>query len=565
MRAFRDLAGVMTEQRVRAGSTLSATVSSSSAVVAALGSWSTTLQEPWYLGGWGVQTLAVSVPDGSTTYGRVRIYAVGVGTAVLTAAIPNGVTTATQEIEVVPAGLDGGSPVRVGAGLQRVTDFTLDSGAHNGVTLHLESNDPRVLLAPITGSIVPGASSIDVQVPAGKRTVYFVVQAVDWAQGGSAPATVSVTASGPGMPARAFTLEYVQSAVRMAPAQATTIQSPNQSLSLEVGIQDGAEFMEQRVRWGGSDLIATVTSSDLSVAQIEAAGGRSPEPIVIPPNESSPSRRPEIDSVGLGSATITAAVPGFVTLPSGTQELSVTDDGTQARLSLPTLTVLGAGLQTDVLAFDIPHRYHNGMTVTITSSNMNRVRVAPNHTIAGNNSPLTVQAPAGATRVEFVLQGRPWGQGSSAATVSITASATTSDFAQADARSVSYRQATVALPLLPEEMHVSDANLDLTVVLGVFTLSGPDFGWTTQRAGPAGVVVTLESNFPNRAQLDPNGGGPGAGSVVRTIPAGQSFIPFDAAGGVELDPLTVGVTAVSASAPGFLDTLASGRNVAIVP
>jgi hypothetical protein len=385
---------------------------------------------------------------------------------------------------------------------------------------------------------------------------------VDWAQGGSAPATIPITASGPGLPATIFTLEYVQPAVRIRPLQATTIQSPNRGITVEVGIEDGSEFMAQRVRWGGQELIATVTSSDLTVAQIEEAGGRTPGPIAIPQDRSTPRRGVELDSVGVGTATITASIPGFVTLPSGTQQVTVTDDGTQAQLSLPSLTVLGAGLQTDVLAFDIPHRYHSGMTVTITSSNTNRVRVAPSYTASGTSSPLTVQVPAGATRVEFVLQGRPWNQGSSSGTVNISASATTSEFAQAVSRSVSYRQATIGMPL-PEEMRVSDANVDLTVVLGVFSLS--TFEFTTQRAGPAGVVVTLESNFPNRAELDPNGGGPGSGSVVRTIPAGIAGIPFDAPGGVELDPLTVGVTAISASAPGFLDTDASGQNVAIVP
>jgi hypothetical protein len=553
-----NLAGAMTSQHVRAGSTLTATISSSSAMIAAL--------EPWNGGGGRLQTLSVDIPGGpsGSSISTFHVHTLSVGTAVLTATVPNGLTTSagSVEIEVVSGGLDGANPVRVGAGLQRATDVTLASSAHNGVTIHVESNDPRILLAPITGYIVPGTSSIDVQVPAGQRTVPFIVQAVDWTQGGSAPATVSITASGPGMPATPFMLEYVQSAVRMRPLQATTIQSPNLSITLEVGIEDGSEFREQRVRWGGQDLIATVTSSDLTVAQIEEVGGGPLGTIAISQDRSTPRRGVELDAVGVGAATITASIPGFITLPAGIRQVTVTDDGTQAQLSLPPLTVLGGGLQTNVLTFDIPHRNHAGMTVTITSSDANRVRVAPNYTTAGTTLPLTVQVPAGATRVDFVLQGRAWNLGSSSATVNITASATTSVFAQAASRSVSYRQATIGLPL-PDEMHVSDANLDLTAALGVFSLS--PFEFTAQRAGPAGVVVTLESNFPNRAELDPNGGGPGAGSVVRTIPAGQASIPFDAPGGVELDPLTVGVTAISASAPGFRDTDASGQNVDIVP
>jgi hypothetical protein len=548
-------AGTVLSQDVRAGATLATTISNSAALVAAL--------EPSNGGGWRLQTLDINVTNGSSA-STFRVYAQGVGTSTLTATTPNGVIAAESlhEVEVTPGGLDGPNVVRVGAGLQRETDITLDSAEHGGVTVHVASNDPRILLALKNGFINPGTSAIDVEVPAGQRSVQFYVQALDWAQGGSAPATIPIAASGPGVSGGNYTVDYVQPAVRIRPIPAMTIQAPNRRLNMEIGIEDGTEFLEQRVRWGGLNYTASVTSTDLMVAQIEESGGHALGPVVFSPDRSTPRRAVEIDAVGIGTATITASIPGFVTLPSGVQQVSITDAGTQAQMSLPTLTALGAGLQTDVLAFDIPHRYHNGMTVTITSSNTNRIRVATGYTTSGSASPLTVAVPAGATRVDFILQGRPWTSGSSTGTVTITASTNTSEFTPADARPVSYQQATIGLTL-PFEMRVADANVDLSAVLGVLSLAEQSF--TSQRAGPAGVVMTLQSNFPNVLQLDPNGGGTGAGSVVRTIPAGEYGIPFDAAGGVELDPLSVGVTAVSASAPGFMNTIASGRNVPVVP
>lgn len=67
------------------------------------------------------------------------------------------------------------------------------------------------------------------------------------------------------------------------------------------------------------------------------------------------------------------------------------------------------------------------------------------------------------------------------------------------------------------------------------------------------------------AEIDPNGGGAGAQQQTTAIAAGASRSPFNAAGGLEFDPLATGSTVVSASIPGFITTTAASVSVTVNP
>ena len=79
----------------------------------------------------------------------------------------------------------------------------------------------------------------------------------------------------------------------------------------------------------------------------------------------------------------------------------------------------------------------------------------------------------------------------------------------------------------------------------------------TTHAGPREPVVACF--------IDQNGGLNGAQVQTARIVAGQSSTPFNAAGGLEFDPLGVGSTVLTATIPNFTTLPAAGFTVNVTP
>ena len=202
---------------------------------------------------------------------------------------------------------------------------------------------------------------------------------------------------------------------------------------------------------------------------------------------------------------------------------------------------------------------HGGVTVHVASADSARVLIAPNATTPGAAS-LDIPVADGSTAFTFHLQGQDWGGGSSAAAVTITASAT--GFADGS-NTVNYVQPALRLANVPATTTVLSANVNFQAQVGVPNAGNTNLGSLQgRRAGGGSLTVTITNSTASVAELDPDGGG--AGAQVRTvaIAEGQSTSP-GAAGGIEFDPLNVGTTTVSASIPGFIATTAAATTVTI--
>jgi hypothetical protein len=549
-------------QAVRAGSSLSIALTNSNATTAEL--------DP-IGGGAGSQSATVVIPSGAVgamvTSGFEFDPLAGGGTNITAAS--EGFISRVGSFPV------GGNrlalpPSRIGGGLQLQLAVDLNGPHHGGKTVRITSSDPsRILVAP--DEFLAGSAFIDVTVPDGVSNAPFVLRGLPWTVGTSTETDVLVTATTPGFFTDSEIYRHVQPALDLIDLPAsTTIVSPNTRFRVRVGVPEGDGVSPQMTQ---SLLTATFTNSFAVVGQLEGQNGSDSaqqRTYTVPPGGStSPSVGLEFDPIGIGTTTVSATIPGFISTPRASANVQVVFANGPGQLGLPAPSKLGAGLQSEAIMIDLPHGQHGGTSVTVTSSDPNRVRIAPNHSTVGSGS-LTLQVPSGSPGVPIVIQGVDWVEGtSSTGTVTLTAHASSVAFSDVT-DTIEYEQAYLGLWRLPtqppdhEPVDASSANVDFQVFAGLVDFTAITF--TAQRARPGGITVTLSNDDASVAELDPNGGGLGAQTRMVTIPGGQSYSPLDAAGGVEFDPLGSGWTMVTAESPGFVTLpLVSEQSVFVDP
>jgi hypothetical protein len=198
------------------------------------------------------------------------------------------VSGASWNVEVVPSSITMvGLPALVGAGLRRGDGYQyayLDGPNHGGVTLHIESSDPSVALVahdPAT----PGAAAVDIFLPDGVAYASYSIDGVN--QG-----TATITATASGFVAKTGKVLVVPSAVHLVglPMDVTT-QVSDIPLQVYVGVPDptNSYLSEWQAVPPGPGIVATVTNSDPSVAQL-TVGGLSGQSVMMP--DSSAPRGP---------------------------------------------------------------------------------------------------------------------------------------------------------------------------------------------------------------------------------------------------------------------------------
>ena len=274
----------------------------------------------------------------SNTTGGLEFDPLSTGTTIVTATIPNFITTAEGMKSVTvstPSIFMPGSVGTVGAGLQ-IGAFSgnLASGSqHGGVRVRLVSSDPsRVLVSPNTTTA--GAGAIDIDVAAGVVNFTFVVQGTDWIDGSSSAAAVTITASAPGFLGDSTAVTYVQAAVDIAAlVTSTTAGAANLDFTVRVGLPSGNNTQvgsPQPRRAGAAPLVATVTNSNESVAEIDLNGGlngaQSQTANIVPGLTTTPSNATgglEFDPKAQGSTVVTASIPGFIVTPAATRTVLI--------------------------------------------------------------------------------------------------------------------------------------------------------------------------------------------------------------------------------------------------
>jgi hypothetical protein len=468
-------------------------------------------------------------------------------TAVLTAEAP-GTTPDSVSVSVdPPPGIVFTSlPLTVGAGLQANAGWAqLETGAHGGTTVRIESSDPAVALVS-PNATTAGSAFVEVPVANGQVAAFLHVQGVEGAVG-----SATITASAPGFSDTSGTVNVVQPAIRLQGlVSSIDTLDPDDGFQVQLGraTADGATLaVAQAVRAGGTGVSATVTVGDPAVGGLVEGGGTlASQTLVIGAGASSAVFvfRP----LSEGTTAVSSSAPGFQATTAATASVTVTTPGI-AFTSLP-LTV-GAGLQANAGWAQLGASNHGGITVRIESSNPSVALVSPDATTPGSAF-VDVPVADGQVAAFFHVQGVEGVDGD----VIVTASAP--GFVDANGI-VTVVPAALRFAGLATSA-VAGGSADAFVVqVGTPTSDGATLSaQQAVRAGGVPLEVTVTSSDPAVAELS-TAAGSGAAATLQIDPGANQ------ATGISLVPLATGQTQVSVSAPGMITTGAGMVTVTVDP
>jgi hypothetical protein len=312
-------------QNPRAGTTLSATVTSSTPAV---GTLVTTA------GAAGSRTVVIpqttSSSPSTVAAGGVAFRALATGQTTVSATIPGFIVTTagTSIVTVSTPGITFSTfPAAVGVGLQATATAHLGASQHGGVTVRIQSSDPNVVRVSATGSTL-GSEFIDVPLANGLSDASYFVQVVD---GAPVSSSVTITATAPGFNQVSNSTTVVQAALKIDQlATSIAATAANDNFIVRVGTRStttGDFGVEQPIR-GGSSLTVTLTNSNATVAQLvtQAGGAQSRNVTINGATSFSPltvnTGGIAFDPLQAGPTTVTAA-GGNIT-PTSSAVVSVT-------------------------------------------------------------------------------------------------------------------------------------------------------------------------------------------------------------------------------------------------
>jgi hypothetical protein len=250
-----------------------------------------------------------------------------------------------------------------------------------------------------------------------------------------------------------------------------------------------------------------------------------------------------------GSTTVSVAATGFLTTPNATGTIAISQPG----ITVGAATV-GSGLQTNT-SFTLGAPNHGAITVTLSSSNP-AILLAPNATTAGQQT-VTMPVADQVQSVGFYVQGADGITQTSTAVVTVTATGFTDGTATATAV-----QPGVQLVAVPATLATTSPAVDIYAYVGV--PSGNGVSVQNRRAGAGPLTVTFTSNNVNAASLVTTAQPSGAPSQTAQIVSGVYYTPFSVAtGGVGLQPVAAGTSAISVAIPGFITTVNGTQSVTV--
>jgi hypothetical protein len=544
--------GLQSEMGLRFGSpgvttTVTSSVPAVGAIVTQAGSSGT--------GSAAIVALTARTPSG-VTQGGIELDPILGGTTTVSATIPGFIAMpgATQVVTVSSPAISMPS-VSVGAGLQLGTGGSLGASNHGGVTVHIASSQPSVALVSPNGTTA-GTAFIDAVVPNNQTSFSFVVQGVEGASG--APA---ITATAPGFTDGSGVATVLQPALDIIflPTSTTTL-SPLDPFQVRIGIPNAnntSMAAEQGLRAGGTARTATVANSNAAVGTLVFKTGAAQSGTVGIALQQ--ARSPfdtaqngvDFRALGTGTTTVSAAIPGFIALPTASQTVTVTTP----TISIFQVTV-GSGLQVSTSG-SLGASNHGGVTVRISSGNPALYLVSPNASTPGSAF-IDIPVANNNAGFSYVVQGVEGATGTATLTVSAPGfvTATVSETVVQPAADIIFLPATVS---------ATAANDPFQVRLGTPDALGNTISQEQSlRAGGAAVTATLTNSNATAAQLTTTAGS--AQSRTVQIAAGQARSPATVAtGGIEFDPLAQGSTTVSVTIPGFRVIPASIFSVTVGP
>lgn len=542
---------LQTLQRVRAGSSVVVTLTSSDSGVAEL----TTSGGSGAMANVTIAGNSDSSPA-SIAAGGVALDPVSDGQTVIAATAPGVISTtaATQTVIVAAASLDiTGEPASLAAGHQDTNvDVALSGANHGGVTLRIQSTGATgVLLAPNATTV--GTPTLDLALADGSSTVNFVLQAPETLTG-AAMITATVLNDTIGVTPASASVNVVTPALRITGLGASTSSIDAQDVfAVDCGVPNAGQttlISAQSVR-AGSSLVVTVSNSAAGVGQLVTAAltGQVVQSTIAANTSNTPasvaSGGVALDPIAAGTTMVTASAPGYITTTAGIVNVTVTN---ASMTFVNSVSTVGAGLQSGPSIVRLSGGTHGGVTVRIESADPTRLLIAPTSGTVVGAAFLDVPVANGQIDSSYLVQA----VNDTIGTVQVTATAIGFD---PITRNVDVVQPALQILNLNNTHTAIDPDDAFVVRVGTPNAGGTAVA-TAQRAR-AGfpLTATVTNSDAGVGQLTTLGGSAQMRTV--TIAADTFDSPGSvASGGIAFDSLAAGQTVVSASIPGFIITTA---------
>jgi len=500
----------------------------------------------------------------SVAAGGVAFRYLAQGVATLRASVPGlraiGSALGTN-ITITSPSISSLTAMDLGSGLQRQGSLFLSQAAQDTVRVLLTFNAlGRTRVAP--NAATAGGDSLEVIILPGISSASFTIQALE----GILADTVTLVASAPGFIGRTSPIRIwqpVQEIISLAASMTSLdVDDPFQVRLASPSSSTGGISSIDAVRIGSPGVTVRIASSAPTVGRMVVASGPvDTAVIVIPPGASATPTSVALGGVAFdplttGNAVVSATADGFRAI--GTSSRSVTVISPAITLSTASSTI-GSGLQVSNSG-SLNTSNHGGVSILITSSNAEILRVAPNASTLAEGSTL-VTLNAGATNFSFISAGMEGATG----TVNLTAS--TAGFLDAvQSRTVTAPAVRVNTNLAAIGTAGVTADDPFTVSVGIPNGTLTDLSSTQAVRAGSSLAVLLTSSDSTVGPLlsgDPVVAG---GSATVTIPAGLVTSPASVAtGGVAFRFLAPGTTTVLAtpSGQGFVTITNTQRTVTV--
>ncbi|MGH7591029.1 MAG: hypothetical protein ACREL2_06285, partial [Gemmatimonadales bacterium] len=498
----------------------------------------------------------ISYTPTSVVSGGVAYQPVGPGQSTTWATLPGFVTLPADTVKTtVSAPILSVAAPSVGAGLQTSLYVGLGAPTPTPTTMTVKSLNPAITVVSDTSTKV-GADSVVIPLAASTTYQYVYVSGLEGVISDSTQLVLTV----PG-----YTPDTVWSYVRQAGVvlsgvnTATTTLSDSNQVYAQIGLPyvgNTGLYISQALRAGSAGATFVIKPSDPTVQRMVTTGGQADSAVVqiIAGQYYSPT------SVATGGAALKALTTGVDTVRvTGAGFVPVPGSSPVVTVSAPGITVnavtVGAGLAISTYSY-LGASQHGGDTVTVWSSNPGVALVAPDNATPGSDS-IRVFVPNGQTYVYYYVIGVD----SAVGTPIIYASANGFNQGSATATVV---QPVVELYGVNTSQTAGGADNPFYAYIGIPYSGTNTFSTSQPRAfGKSPLTVTFSSSVPAVGTLTTTA--LTAGVVTAVINAGSYFSPTTVGtGGTAFRPLTAGSSTVSASIPGFLQTVnATGEVVTV--
>jgi adhesin/invasin len=486
--------------------------------------------------------------------GGVEFKPIGPGVTTVHASIP-GVLSIPQPnpnypVTVSAPAITLSTVPTLGSGLMVGTNAFLGASNHGGVTVHLAVSDSTRFRLTRATTDTAAHGTLDIAVLNGGTTISYVVQALEGQTG-----TATVTASAPGFTpgtTAAFSAVTPGTDVLFLPTTTTSL-APNSAFQIRVGVpnvNNTALQSEQSLRAGGPGVTATVAHSNPAAGKLFTTALTADTVTVNIAQQTARSPSPasnggvEYDPAAAGVDSVSASIPGFISVPQPTPKYPITVTG-QA-ITLSALPTLGSGMMVSSNGF-LGASSYGVDTIHLVVTDSSKFLLAPNTTTAATGS-LDIVMTAPNTTFGFTLQALEGQTGSD----SIIATSKTGKFTRA-ATPITAVQPGFDILFLNTSQTVFQPDNAFQIRVGV--PNGTNTGLVAEQAlrfGSPGVTAAISSSAPNVGALVTTLGSGGTANVP--ITAGLARSPGGGetvAGGVSFHPSIGGTTTVSALIPGF--------------